>query len=46
MATHSSILGWKISWRKEPDELQSMESLGVRYDGVAEHTHTHNSDVM
>ena len=24
MATHSSILAWKISWTEEPDELQSM----------------------
>ena len=26
MATHSSILSWKISWTEEPGELQSMES--------------------
>ena len=26
MATHSSILAWKISWREEPDGLQSMGS--------------------
>ena len=26
MATHSSILAWKISWREEPGELQSMGS--------------------
>ena len=24
MALHSSILGWKIPWAKEPDGLQSM----------------------
>ena len=24
MATHSSILAWKISWREEPCGLQSM----------------------
>ena len=23
MATHSSILAWKITWMEEPDELQS-----------------------
>ena len=23
MATHSSILAWKIPWREEPGELQS-----------------------
>ena len=26
MATHSSILAWKISWTEEPGELQSVES--------------------
>ena len=26
MATHSSILAWKISWTKEPGGLQSMGS--------------------
>ena len=25
MATHSSILAWKIPWTEEPDRLQSME---------------------
>ena len=24
MATHSSILAWKIAWTEEPDGLQSM----------------------
>ena len=24
MATHSSILAWKIPWMEEPDRLQSM----------------------
>ena len=24
MATHSSILAWRIPWRKEPGRLQSM----------------------
>jgi len=26
MATHSSILAWKIPWMKEPSKLQSMRS--------------------
>ena len=26
MATHSSILAWKISWTEEPGKLQSMGS--------------------
>ena len=29
MATHSSILAWKIPWTEEPGRLQSMESLRV-----------------
>ena len=32
MATHSSILAWKIPWTEEPGRLQSMESQRVRYD--------------
>ena len=27
MATHSSILAWKISWMEEPGRLQSMGQL-------------------
>ena len=26
MATHSSILAWKIPWMEEPGRLQSMQS--------------------
>ena len=29
MATHSSILAWKIPWREEPGMLQSMGSQRV-----------------
>ena len=29
MATHSSILAWKISWTEEPDGLQSMGSQSL-----------------
>ena len=32
MATHSSILAWKIPWTEEPGSLQSMESQGVIHD--------------
>ena len=32
MATHSSILAWKIPWREESGELQSMGSKGFRHD--------------
>ena len=32
MATHSSILAWKIPRTEEPDELQSMGSQRVGHD--------------
>ena len=32
MATHSSILAWKIPWMEEPDRLQSTGSQRVRHD--------------
>ena len=32
MATHSSVLAWRIPWTKEPGRLQSMESQRVRQD--------------
>ena len=41
MATHSSILAWKIPWTKEPGGLQSIGSqwlsthiLGIQWDGL------------
>ena len=32
MATHSSILAWRIPWTEEPGGLQSTGSQRVRYD--------------
>ena len=32
MATHSSILSWKIPWTEVPGGLQSMGSQRVRHD--------------
>ena len=32
MATHSSILAWKIPWTEEPGGLQSMGSQRVGHD--------------
>ena len=32
MATHSSILAWKIPWTEEPGGLQSMELQRLAYD--------------
>ena len=32
MATHSSILAWRIPWTKEPGRLQSMGLQRVEHD--------------
>ena len=32
MATHSSILAWKIPWMEEPDRLQSVGLQIVGHD--------------
>ena len=32
MATHSSILVWRIAWSEEPGGLQSMGLQRVRHD--------------
>ena len=32
MATHSSILAWRIPWTEEPGRLQSMGLHKVRHD--------------
>ena len=41
MATHSSILAWRIPWMEEPDGLQPMGSQRVRHKKVTK-THTHS----
>ena len=38
MATHSSILAWKIPWTEDPGGLQSKGSQKVRHDWVGELT--------
>ena len=35
MATHSSILAWRIQWTEEPGRLQSMGSQRVGHDWAA-----------
>ena len=40
MATHSSILAWKVPWTEEAGRLQSMESQRVGQDLVTEHART------
>ena len=32
MASHSSILAWRVPWTEEPDSLQSMELQRVGHD--------------
>ena len=34
MATHSSIIAWKILWTGEPGGLQFMGSQRIKYDGA------------
>ena len=34
MATHSSILAWRIPWKEEPGRLQSMGSQRVGHDFI------------
>jgi len=41
MATHSSILAWKIPWIQEPGRLKSMGSQRVRSQRVFRHLKTH-----
>ena len=40
MASHFSILDWKISWTEEPGGLQSVGLQRVEYDWA---TNTHNT---
>ena len=44
MATHSSILAWRIPWMEEPGGPPSMGSQRVRYD-LATNTYTLNNQV-
>ena len=42
MATHSSILAWRIPWTEEPGTLQSVGSESKSQTGPSDsHTHTH-----
>ena len=41
MATHSSILAWRIPWREEADRLQSMGLQSTGRDLATEHTRDH-----
>ena len=49
MATHSSILAWRIPWTEEPGRLQSMGSQSrTRLKQLSTHacTHTHKNGVL
>ena len=50
MATHSSILAWRIPWIEEPGGLQSMGSQRFGHNLVTEHagtnTHTTGHDIQ
>ena len=46
MATHSSILAWRIPWTEEPDGLPSIGSQTVGHNWVTEHTHTHPAKII
>ena len=43
MATHSSILAWRIPWTEEPGGPQSVKSQRIRHNcgGRAGTAHTH-----
>ena len=41
MATHSSILAWRIPWREEPSRLQSIGLQSWTWLSDLAHTHTH-----
>ena len=52
MATHSSIIAWRIPWTEDPSRIQSIGSHKVGHNGsnlactheyIYIHTHTHNT---
>jgi len=43
MATHSSILAWRIPWTEESGGLQSIGSQRIGHDRATEHTLTLSS---
>ena len=42
MATHSSILAWRVPWTEQTARLQSMGSQRVGRDLLTEHVHKHS----
>ena len=46
MATHSSVLAWRIPWTEELGDLQSLVSQRIGHDGASNtHTHTHTEEL-
>ena len=45
MATHSSILAWRIPWTEEPGGLQSMGLKTVGHDLSTHHHHIYPGEV-
>ena len=43
LATHSSILAWRIPWMEETGGIQPMELRRVRHDWMTERTHSQTS---
>ena len=43
VATHSSILAWRIPWTEEPGGLQPKGSQIVRHDWATKHKHKNSS---
>ena len=41
MATHSSVVAWRIPWTEEPGGLQPIGSQRVDATEAAEHARTH-----
>jgi len=44
MATHSSVLAWKIPWTEESGRLQSVGLHRVRHNWTTEHAHTGHTE--
>ena len=42
MATHSSILAWRILWTEEPGKLQSMGSQRLGHNWATKHSTVHS----
>ena len=46
MATHSSILAWRIPCTEERGGLQSRKSQRIRHDLATEHAHTNHVTII